>query len=101
MDEILQQLFEAGRRALRDEIQQAMQEAFKDAQAKKVAIESPEDSGYMTQQEAAAYLRVSKPTIIEMSKRGIIKTYRLGRSCRYIKTDLDEALMRKARKVRL
>ena len=100
MDEILQQLIDASRKALRDEILQAMQEVFREMQAIQSALDTPQDTGYLTQQEAAEYLRVSKPTIIEMSKRGIIKTYRLGRSCRYIKTDLDEALMRKIRKVR-
>ena len=45
---------------------------------------------YLTQSEAAAYLKVAKSTISMMTSRGEITHYRLGRSVRYRIDDLDK-----------
>ncbi|OGS33034.1 MAG: hypothetical protein A2218_07835 [Elusimicrobia bacterium RIFOXYA2_FULL_53_38] len=44
---------------------------------------------FMTQKELAGILRVSPLTISRMTKRGEIKAFKVGRSLRYAKVDIE------------
>ncbi|MEE4601200.1 MAG: helix-turn-helix domain-containing protein [Desulfobacteraceae bacterium] len=61
-----------------------------------MATESPIDeimNRYLTQKEAASYLKVAKSTISMMTSRGEISHYRIGRSVRYRLDDLDKFML--------
>jgi excisionase family DNA binding protein len=47
----------------------------------------------MSEREAALYLRVSARTIITWRERGLIPYFRIGRSIRYSRDQIDRALM--------
>ncbi len=48
---------------------------------------------WMTRQEAAEYLKLSKPTIDRMVRTGKLRKYRAGqRGVRFLKSDLDAAI---------
>ncbi len=47
----------------------------------------------MSEREAALYLRVSVRTIITWRERGLIPYFRIGRSIRYSRDQIDRALM--------
>lgn len=49
---------------------------------------------YLTRQEVAKILKVSLVTIIDWSRNGIIKPYRLGNLVRFKSNELDDALIR-------
>lgn len=48
---------------------------------------------WMTTSEAADYLRVSASRLLNLASNGEIPFYKLGRSNRYLKTELDELLL--------
>ncbi len=47
----------------------------------------------MSEREVAAYLKVSTRTIIDWRQRGIIPFFRIGRSIRYSREQIDRALL--------
>lgn len=47
---------------------------------------------YLTRQEVCELLKISPPTLSTYTKDGIIKAKRLGRSIRYQRKDIEEAL---------
>jgi excisionase family DNA binding protein len=47
----------------------------------------------MSEREVAVYLKVSARTIIDWRQRGIIPFFRIGRSIRYSREQLDRALL--------
>ena len=47
----------------------------------------------MSEREVAVYLKASARTIINWRQRGIIPYFRLGRSIRYSREQLDRALL--------
>ena len=47
---------------------------------------------WMTTEEAASYLRISAPTLRNLTSNGKIPVYKLGRRNRYLKSDLDKLL---------
>ncbi len=98
MEEFIKQILSAARQILREEIQQAVLLMSTELTQSTEPANHVVDDGYMTQAEAAAYLRVTKATVIAWTKRGLIKTYRIGKSCRYLKRELDAALLNKNRR---
>lgn len=50
------------------------------------------DDDYLTQTEAARFLRISKVTLIEWKKKGAIPYYQQGKTVLYKKTELLETL---------
>ncbi len=46
----------------------------------------------LSRKEAAEFLQISLPTLHAYSKRGLIKSYRVGHSVRYKVEDLNHAL---------
>jgi excisionase family DNA binding protein len=47
----------------------------------------------MSEREVAVYLKASARTIINWRQRGIIPYFRIGRSIRYSREQLDRALL--------
>ena len=47
----------------------------------------------MSEREAALYLKVSARTIIDWRQRGLIPFFRIGRSIRYSREQIDRALL--------
>jgi excisionase family DNA binding protein len=47
----------------------------------------------MSEREVALYLRVSTRTIIDWRQRGIIPFFRIGRSIRFSRDQIDRALL--------
>jgi excisionase family DNA binding protein len=47
----------------------------------------------MSEREVAVYLKASTRTIINWRQRGIIPYFRIGRSIRYSREQLDRALL--------
>ena len=47
----------------------------------------------MSEREVAVYLKVSTRTIIDWRQRGIIPFFRIGRSIRYSREQIDRALL--------
>lgn len=51
-------------------------------------------SDLMSKKEAAAYLKVSEPTIDRWSKKGLLPSYKLHGCVRYRQPELDEFIHR-------
>lgn len=47
---------------------------------------------YLTRKQVADILQLSLPTLSEYSKNGLIPSYRLGRSIRYKKTEIENII---------
>ena len=66
-------------------------------------VASPLDNGesflttkeWLTCEEAAKYLRISMGRLRNMTSDMRVRCHKLGRSCRYLKTDLNAALIPK------
>jgi excisionase family DNA binding protein len=50
------------------------------------------NEGYLTQEEAAKLLRVTVRTVIDWRHAGYLPHFRIGRSIRFRRKDLDAAL---------
>jgi excisionase family DNA binding protein len=55
--------------------------------------QSDHPSSLMSEREAALYLKVSVRTIIDWRQRGIIPYFRIRRSIRYSRDQIDRALL--------
>lgn len=44
---------------------------------------------YMTQKELAEILRLSPTTVNRLTKKGLLKAFKVGRSLRYARIDID------------
>jgi excisionase family DNA binding protein len=55
--------------------------------------QSDHSSSLMSEREAALYLKVSARTIVNWRQRGIIPFFRIGRTIRYSREQVDRALM--------
>jgi len=53
---------------------------------------SPDQNQILTRQETAKLLAISLPTLHDYTKRGLIKSHRLGTKVRYKREDIDAAL---------
>lgn len=50
---------------------------------------------YLTIKEVAAILKISRNHLNKLTKKGNIQAYRIGRSIRYKREDVDKALTQK------
>lgn len=55
-------------------------------------LQNPEEEAMLTQQEIADYYKVTKQTIINWQKRGVINAYLIDNVIRYKKSELNEKL---------
>jgi excisionase family DNA binding protein len=55
--------------------------------------QSDNPSSLMSEREVALYLKVSARTIVNWRQRGIIPFFRIGRTIRYSREQVDRALM--------
>jgi excisionase family DNA binding protein len=55
--------------------------------------QSANQSSLMSEREVALYLRASARTIISWRQRGLIPYFRIGRSIRYSREQIDRALV--------
>jgi excisionase family DNA binding protein len=55
--------------------------------------QSDHPSSLMSEREVALYLKVSARTIVNWRQRGIIPFFRIGRTIRYSREQVDRALM--------
>ena len=60
---------------------------------KREAILSGAPGTLMSEREVALYLRVSARTLVDWRQRGIIPYFRIGRSIRYSREQIDRALL--------
>jgi excisionase family DNA binding protein len=74
---------------LKEVIKQAISEMNSET-SKEKTIES--EDAYLSQKEAARFLRVSPPTIIKWKKEGKIPYYQEGRTILFKRSELLEAL---------
>jgi excisionase family DNA binding protein len=63
------------------------------------SLKSEFESEWLTSSEAAAYLRISEPTLLNMASNGKIKYYKFGRRNRYLRDDLKKLLLAQPRGV--
>jgi excisionase family DNA binding protein len=49
------------------------------------------DGDYLTRNETAQMLRVTLPTLADWTKRGILKSYRMGTRIRYKRSEVNES----------
>lgn len=71
-------------------INKAVAAAFEKIESKK-SIVKPQDE-WITRKQATEILGISAPTIINLSKSGILPCYRLGKSVRYKRIEVDNAM---------
>jgi|SRR5690554_1695414 len=55
----------------------------------------PEEDGFLTREETAKHLHISKGTLDTYTKEGLIKAEKLGNRVLYRKSDINEALSEK------
>jgi len=55
--------------------------------------QSENQSSLMSEREVALYLKASARTIINWRQRGLIPYFRIGRSIRYSRNQIDRALL--------
>jgi excisionase family DNA binding protein len=55
--------------------------------------QSENQSSLMSEREVALYLKASARTIINWRQRGLIPYFRIGRSIRYSRDQIDRALL--------
>jgi hypothetical protein len=66
---------------------------FRDIVREELAQTSPKDeTHYLTRKEVSKLLHVSLPTLGTYSKRGIIKTHRIGSRILYAEVDIQAAI---------
>lgn len=49
---------------------------------------------YITRKDVCDIIGASLPTVLDYTKKGILKGYRIGRKVRYIETEVREALQK-------
>ena len=59
-------------------------------------IAPPQKTVFLTQDEVAEKLKVSKVSVWSWTKAGVLKSYRIGNQVRYIESEVVEALTSKA-----
>jgi excisionase family DNA binding protein len=52
----------------------------------------PESNGYLTRQETSKLLRISLPTLNELTKKGVLKGYRIGSRVLYRHSEVENSL---------
>lgn len=52
----------------------------------------PVNSGYLTRQETAKLLRISYPTLSELTRNGTLKGYRIGSRILYRQSEVENSL---------
>ena len=80
-------LYEIDPEELAERIAQRFMEKIKD-----VLPEGEKADEYLTSKEVSKRLKISLPTLNEYCKRGLIPSYRMGRSVRYKLSDIENVL---------
>ncbi len=64
-----------------------------------MTLEKEDNFQWMTTKETANYLKISVGQLLNLTSRGVLPYYKLGRSNRYLKSELDSYLMSTRRSV--
>ena len=64
----------------------------------RISIGTSDGDELLTPEEAAGFLKVSKVTVWDWSKRGILSPYRIGNQVRYLRSELLAAILKKGGK---
>ena len=62
-------------------------------ESKPAPIQGAIPESYLTRQEVAAILKISLPTLNELSKSGLLPSYRIASNIRYKASDIEQALI--------
>ena len=73
---------------LEDTIRKVITDSLRENQ---MAVPSKSDDDYLTRMETAKLLRVTLPTLADWTKRGILKSYRMGTRIRYKRSEVNES----------
>ena len=66
-----------------------------------MALPCNENTKWLTTEEAAAFLKIDKGTLLNYVSNGMIPYYKLGRRNRYLQSELDQLLKTKPKGERL
>jgi excisionase family DNA binding protein len=73
---------------LEDTIRKVITDSLRENQLSKP---SNSEADYLTRIETARLLRVTLPTLTDWTKRGILKSYRMGTRIRYKRSEVNES----------
>ena len=76
------------------EIKSLIKEVFSEIRGETSITEKYFEEDYLTQSEAAIFLKVSLPTLIKWKKERKIPYYQMGRTIKFKKSELLEAMKR-------
>jgi len=74
-----------------EQLREVMADTFKEQLANFTPLHKPEEE-YLTANQVAKELHVSKVTLREWDKRNILKPARLGSRVRYLRSQINQAL---------
>ena len=73
-----------------EELEDAIRKLITDSlRENQMSIPSKSDNDYLTRIETAKLLRVTLPTLADWTKRGILKSYRMGTRIRYKRLEVE------------
>ena len=76
-----------------DELKEAILSELKpQLESLRQELRQQEPEEYLTRKELAEKLKITLPTITDWSKKGILKSYRVGKLVRFKKSEVDKAL---------
>lgn len=76
-------------------VDRCLERAFRKRAASVPVVTGPEPDELLTPTETARLLKVSKPTIWDWEKRGILKKYIIGNQVRYLRSEVLAAVLKK------
>jgi len=92
MDEIIKQLCDQ----IKTEVSTAILQGVDNAKKQSAKDSNKIESEYICRKSAAKLLSISLPTLDKCQREGLIKSYRILGSIRYLKTDVEAALLERS-----
>lgn len=77
-------------------VDRCLERAFKKRAASIPVVEKGEQDELLTPEETARLLKVSKVTVWDWEKRGILKKHSIGNQVRYLRSEVIFAVLKKA-----
>ena len=76
-------------------VERCLDRAFRKRAASVPVVDSPEPDELLTPEETGKLLKVSKVTVWDWEKRGILKKHSIGNQVRYLRSEVLAAVIRK------
>jgi excisionase family DNA binding protein len=77
-----------------EEVKNLVKQALSELHQEYPINDNEEDDEYLTQKEAAKFLKVSAPTIIKWKQENKIPYYQIGRTIKFKKSELLDSMKR-------